>query len=54
MSNFPISELDLTELKNINPEEAVKVMIKSADDETTLEDIEAKRKENKDDKYKIL
>jgi len=54
LNKIQISDHDLTELKNINPEEAVKVMIKSADDDTSIEDIEKVRKENKDDKYKIL
>ena len=54
LDQIQISDHDLTELNNISLEEKVKVVVKSGSNNTSLDDIEKKRKDNKEDKYKVL
>ncbi len=54
LNDISISDHDLTQLKNINPDSRVSVIIKPTAEQLSLEDINEEREKNKEEKYKIL
>ena len=54
LNDISVSDHDLTQLKNIQPDSRVNVRIKPSKEQLSLEDIEKKRQENREEEYNVL